>query len=251
MSLRHTSPARLLAPMAAVVLALGAAACSDDDEAAPDPPTTTSASGSETSDAEEDPSAPETEDTTADPDGTDDTEPPTTEAEPAGGLIDRLPDVEGYEREVDDDAALDDGYCDGSTPSVTPAEIAAAEYDDAGSDGDGSGDAGDDVEDKADDDTFYLAGLRFADDDDASTSYDELASTTAGCAAEEFSADEGTPADIGDEAVRFEYSDDDDGGFIYIARQDDVVWFYAHEVPAGAPAPAPEALTAFTATVEG
>lgn len=273
MSLRPTSPARLLAPMAAVVLALGAAACSDDDEAAPEPTTTTTAaSGSETTDGEDDPGAPETEDTTADPDGTDGTgapttgapitgapttgapattDPPTTEAGPPGALVDRLPDVSGYEREVDDDdASLDEGYCDGSTPSVTPIETAAAVYD-GGSDDAASGDSGGDVEAVEESDEFYLVGLRFADDDGASTFYEEFASTTAGCRDEEFSADEGTPADIGDEAVGFEVSDGDDGGLIYIARRADVVWFYAHEVPAGRPPPAPEVLAAFTITVEG
>lgn len=262
MSLRPTLPVRLLAPMAAVVLAVGAAACSDDDEAAPDPTTTTTtaASGSETTEAEDDPGAPETEDTAADPDGTDDTDPPsteapTTEAGPSDAVADRLPEVPGYEREVDDDAALDEGYCDGSTPSVTPAETAAAAYDALGDDGDdgddGSGDSGGDVEGPVETDTFYLAGTRFADDVEASTFYVEFSTTTAGCTNEGFSADEGAPADIGDEAITFDVSDGEDGGLIYIARRGDVVWFYAHEVPAGGPEPGPEALTAFTATVEG
>jgi hypothetical protein len=214
----------LLVAAVALVAALGA--CSDDDGDATTASTTTSTTTTT--------AAPSSSEAEAD-------EPTTTEGdEPdvpvAEDLAARLPaEIEGYERgEGESENAFGDELCDGSAPSVLPAEGASADY----------LPAGDEL------DSFLgIFGYRFASDEEAGTFYDEFASTTAGCEDEGLTVDGGADSGIGDQGRRFGLDfGSDGGGALYASLVGDEVWLLSSFGEGDVPEAAVEA---FTTAVEG
>lgn len=268
----------LVSSAALALVLLGAAGCGDDDSSSA-PTTTTEASTTADDDGVTSSSSPATSSTT-DPDGptsstgttvavtdrttapdeptpgtgtteaipqttepnatTSTSDPPSTAPTPGGGLADRLPEIDGFERSValEDDDGFDGELCDGSTASVTPAAEGAVEYD----------------QDEVGEAQFDVIGLAFASAADAATFFAELTSTTAGCETDDLTIDQGTSSEIGDEGVVYRLTGGGDDvamtGLLYMSLSGDEVWVLGQERMDSAPAVVDPVLDAFRSAVE-
>lgn len=229
---------RLLPLLLAAGLVLGGAACGDDDEPAADSTTTTAdaAPSAEEPDATtsttegEEPSSTTEEptETTDGPDDPDDPDEGTVPTDPE--LQDRLPEVDGFERELDDDESFDAETCDGEA-LPTPESQASADYSD--------GTTG-----------FTIGAVRFGSSGDAEEFLDAFVASLDGCI-EEGEEVERSDLDVGDEGYVLQLTSGDDRAWIYTAKENDDVWLAFAELEEGDVEPGPEVLEAFTQAVEG
>ncbi len=208
----------ILALGVAILLALGGTACGDDGDGEGTPRSTapSTTDGDETSTPEEQEEGDDTTTTSEEPDGTTTTEPDgTTTTEPdgtsGGALLSRIPDIEGFDSEPNEDGdGFGDELCGGGTPSVEPVEEGAVAYS---------------TQEDVPSGFFGIFGMRFASEAEASTYYEEFTSTTSGCTDEDLTVDEGADSDIGDAGRIFtlDFVEGDDGT-LYVSLRGDEVW---------------------------
>lgn len=224
----------------------GSASSTSTSEAVPDRTAAPDATTPATSDPDGTTSSTSTTeavpDQTTEPDATTGTSDPasTTAPSPGGGLADRLPEIDGFERSVapEDEAGFDGELCDGSTATTTPTDQAGVEYDESGDDGT----------------QFDIIGLAFASEADAGTFFEEITSTTAGCEKDDLTIDEGSPSDIGDEGIVYRVTGSgDDGamtGLLHVSLSGDEVWILGQERVDSATPVVDPVLDAFRSAVE-
>jgi hypothetical protein len=205
---------RLLTLLAVAALATTGAACSDDDgdDGAGSTTATTSTTEAAAPTDDDEPTEP-----TDDPEGSSTT---TTEGEPAeGDLAGRVPEVEGLERQVDEEGeGFGEELCDGSAPSVEPVEQTTVSYFPAEPDASGENLVG-----------VSIVGHVY-EGDEAAVFYDEFVRTTAGCDDQEgLVVDGGAPSGIGEQGQVYRLAFDgeaeaESGGAIFVSLAGDEVW---------------------------